>query len=499
MGQWTNRVAALEQRLHLLLRLPGYPAPAVLVLAVVIAVAVWPALAPGLGLRPLEAAQVRAAFDLLDGKPIQFDVDTGDPHASLDSLLARQQELPLLDPTGSLDGFFRLLQSVEGAAPTPTTGSRPQPTTGSRAQPAAEPIHILHYGDSPTTADLITADVRLRLQQRFGNAGHGFSLVAPPWVWYQHRGVKLAASGWNLVSPAIGRRGDGRYGLGGVSFEGSPGAYSEFTLQDSSHTRVRAYFLKRPDGGSFTVEADGVSLGEVSTESTQVESGAQVFPIPPGTRRVAVRVTRGAARVFGLEFFKNRTGVVYSSLGLNGGSTEVLSRHMEPLHWAEQLRTAKPKLVVINYGTNESVYREYVSKQLEGELRKAVLRVRQSVPDAAILIMSPMDRGVRDEEGNIRTAETIPQVVAIQQKVAEELQVAFFNTFAAMGGSGTMARWYASNPRLVGGDYIHPMPAGAQRVGDLLVEGLEEQYRLFKLRELRKSIQATSPVQEKRG
>ncbi len=484
-------------------RAVGFPAQAFFVLALILAVAVLPSVMPGLPLRALEFAHLRSALDLLEGRTVDFGITVEDPHASLDSLIARKQELPLLDPEGSLDGFFRLLQAAEsGTSGKAGTSSQPGKLIG--AAPSAlssgpEPIHILHYGDSPTTADLITSDVRRRFQDRFGDAGHGFSLVAPPWVWYQHRGVKLSAAGWNLVSPAIGRRGDGMYGLGGVSFEGNAGAYSEVTLQDASHTRVRAYFLKRPTGGTFSLEADGLAVGEISTAADRVESGSQTFPIPPGTRKVAIRVEDGAVRIFGLEFFKNRPGVVYSSLGLNGGSTEVLSRHMEARHWAEQLRAARPKLVVINYGTNESVYKEYVSNQLEGELRKAVLRVRDAVPDAAILIMSPMDRGVRDDDGNIQTASTIPQVVAIQQKVALDLKVAFFNTFAAMGGSGTMARWYASNPRLVGGDYIHPMPAGAKLVGDLLFEGLEEQYRMFKLRELRRSLQAGREPKGKRG
>lgn len=468
------------------IRLLGYPPQALLVLALVLAATTAPHAIPGLTLRPLEFAQLRSAFDLLEGRRIDFGIKTEDPNASLDSLLARKQDLPLMDPEASLDGFFRLLQAAEAG--------NASDAGGTQRGTSQEPVHILHYGDSPTTADLITADVRRRLQQRFGDAGHGFSLVAPPWAWYQHSGVKLSAAGWSLLSPAMGRRGDGMYGLGGVSFEGDAGAYSEVTLQDSSHTRVRVYFLKRPGGGSFSIEADGVDLAETSTAADRVESGSQTFPIPAGTRKVAMRVEHGSVRIFGLEFFKNRPGVVYSSLGLNGGSTEVLSRHMEARHWAEQLRAARPKLVVINYGTNESVYKEYVSKQLETELRKAVLRVREAVPEAAILIMSPMDRGVRNEEGNIQTAATIPQVVAIQQKVALEMKVAFFNTFAAMGGSGTMARWYASNPRLVGGDYIHPMPAGAKLVGDLLFEGLEEQYRMFKLRELRRSL-----VKETRG
>ena len=55
---------------------------------------------------------------------------------------------------------------------------------------------IVHYGDSPTTADLITGDVRHLLQARFGDAGHGFILIDKPWAWYQHDMVKLSGSGW---------------------------------------------------------------------------------------------------------------------------------------------------------------------------------------------------------------------------------------------------------------------------------------------------------------
>src|SRR5690242_18577056 len=41
---------------------------------------------------------------------------------------------------------------------------------------------VVHYGDSPTTADLITGDIRLFLQKRYGDAGHGFVLPAKPWA-----------------------------------------------------------------------------------------------------------------------------------------------------------------------------------------------------------------------------------------------------------------------------------------------------------------------------
>ena len=87
---------------------------------------------------------------------------------------------------------------------------------------------------------------------------------------------------------------------------------------------------------------------------------------------------------------------------------------------------------------------------------------------------------------------------ATESKIAADTGVAFFDTFEAMGGSGTMGRWYTSEPRLVGSDYIHPMPAGARIVGELLFSALREGFNQFKLEQLKQNIvrQADSPGHE---
>ena len=78
--------------------------------------------------------------------------------------------------------------------------------------------------------------------------------------------------------------------------------------------------------------------------------------------------------------------------------------------------------------------------------------------------MSPMDRGAHTGPGDIETMPTIPRIVAIQRRVARETGCGFFDTFHAMGGEGTMARWYAGQPRLVSADLIHPYPAGGKMI-----------------------------------
>ena len=57
-----------------------------------------------------------------------------------------------------------------------------------------------------------------------------------------------------------------------------------------------------------------------------------------------------------------------------------------------------------------------------------------------------------------------------------------------MGGPGTMGKWYAAEPRLVGADFIHPLPAGARIVGNLLYRGLTNGYNRYKLRRMQEKF-----------
>src|SRR6516164_5140926 len=102
---------------------------------------------------------------------------------------------------------------------------------------------ILHYGDSPTTGDLITADARALLQKQFGDAGAGFVLIAKPWAWYYHRGVEMEASNWTIDVAGATELKDGLHGLGGASFRGSPGAVARWTVKDGQQRSLEISYL----------------------------------------------------------------------------------------------------------------------------------------------------------------------------------------------------------------------------------------------------------------
>jgi lysophospholipase L1-like esterase len=213
----------------------------------------------------------------------------------------------------------------------------------------------------------------------------------------------------------------------------------------------------------------------------EVTPSFQTITVPGGFKEVAIGQVTGKVRLYGVRLLKDTPGVEYNSMGVNGAAITILARNVGEEHWGEQLRHVKPHLVVINYGTNESVYAKYVDTAFELELVRAVKRVRKAVPEASILIMSPMDRGQRMPSGEIGTVPPLSRLVALEQRVAAEYGCAFFNTFEAMGGPGTMGRWYTAEPRMVGADLIHPMPSGAKIVGNLLYKSLQDGYRRYKL------------------
>jgi lysophospholipase L1-like esterase len=389
------------------------------------------------------------------------------PHAAPESIIPppTHTELhPTLDDrNGALDHFYATLWRTERGEPMAIT-------------------RILHYGDSPTTADLITGDTRQLLQKRYGDAGHGFTLLGKPWAWYEHRGVDLSSHGWQMDPGTRWDLRNGLFGLGGVAFSGGTGAYSRVTLRDPNQTRLEVWFLRQPNGGNIAISSEGQLIGSIATDAPSRSAGFAQFELQPGIATLEFSA-EGPVRLFGITLEKRKTGVVYDSIGLNGASISVPALLFNESHWAEQLRHRNPDLVVLNYGTNESGFAAFLTSEYEKELREAIRRVRAALPNASILVMSPMDRGQKTGD-EIETLPTIPRIVDIQRRVAAQLGCGFFNTFEAMGGAGTMARWYDSQPRLVSADFIHPTPAGARIVAEAFVRELNAGLNRYKLREV---------------
>jgi len=358
------------------------------------------------------------------------------------------------DPAGDLSRFFAALDRVEKG------------DAGALAR-------ISHFGDSPLTGDMISGEARKMLQKRFGDGGPGFVLAGRPWGWYGHRGVALDAKGWTALSPLLTPGNGGHYGLGLVSFSSpSSGALSEVRWEKGRFTRAEVSFTVAPGNGTLLVSVDGGAEEAIRTAGAERRTARFVAAAPDGATRVVLRPKGdGDVTVYGVALETSGPGLVYDALGANGASVHALALADEK-GWIESLALRGSDLVILNYGTNESGTEGIAGPRYVRELTGIVGRVRAALPGASVLIMAPMDRAARGPDGEIATLPAIPKIVEAQRKAALESHCAFFDTYRAMGGDGTMARWYRSEPRLVTADFTHTTFAGSDRVARLLVDAL---------------------------
>jgi lysophospholipase L1-like esterase len=332
---------------------------------------------------------------------------------------------------------------------------------------------IEHYGDSVITSDYISGTMRRKMQAEFGDAGHGFILIAKPWDWYFHNDVVMGAGdGWSSSKITGPFNGDHCYGIGGVSYVGTPGAVSWYgTSKGETYgkkvSRFDVYYMETPGGGDVSL-AVGDKIESFSTKGDTKASKMHSLTVADGENKMTLKVVSGSPRLFGVALERDAPGVVYDALGANGGRGSLLGA-MNPDHWREQFDLRDPALVILQFGTNESEAGMADREAYEKVQRALVDKVKAAAPNASVLVVAPLDRAEKNGT-ELQTKPVIKKLVDAQKKVADEAGVAFWNTYEAMGGEGSMATWVKKG--LAGSDLTHPSPAGGEILGDLLFKAL---------------------------
>ncbi len=369
--------------------------------------------------------------------------------------------VPLFDPSGrALSGFFEALARTERRRPGAVT-------------------RIVHFGDSIVAGDWVSGTLRRQFQDRFGDAGHGFTLIANAWPSYFHNDVeRYATAGWK-VSRVVGPlSADGLYGLGCVSFSAEKNVLARVgtALRGDFGRAVSRFgisYLRSPNGGSFDVSIDGKFVERVSTQSDVVRSELREFEVPDGPHRLEILTTSGISRVFGVILERAGPGVVLDAIGIQGARVRFLDKQ-DDAHWAEQLQQRGPALLTYQFGANESADGlMYPMVDYHRTLRQVVEQGQRALPNSSCLIIGAMDRATKRGE-ELSSVGVIPHLIREQQRVAEELGCAFFDAYRAMGGPGSMARWVKRG--LGQADLTHPSGAGAELLGTWIFRALLQRY-----------------------
>jgi lysophospholipase L1-like esterase len=413
---------------------------------------------PAVGEQALPATENRATINNELSPSTAVPLPDVDP-ALRDTLVS----VPVEDPSGhALDAFFARLKRTEKGEPGAVT-------------------RLLYYGDSTIASDYISGTVRRQLQARYGDAGHGFILIANPWEWYFHNDVSHASGGeWAASRLAGPVAPDGLYGLGGVSFASYGGGVAWFGTASRgdagrSVSRFDLYYLEQPGGGDVEMSVAGQPADRFSTRGRQKVSRVHALRVEDGEGKLTVRALgSGPVRLFGVALERDRPGVVCDALGSHAAMA-VYWKRQDREHWRQQMALRDPALIVFQYGTNESDLWRLDREEYERALADVLDELRDVSSGASLLVVAPLDRA-ETRGGELATKQVILDLVAIQRRVALAHGAAFWSAFDAMGGKGSMARWVRAKPQLAGADLTHPTPLGAELLGGMLTGALVSAY-----------------------
>ena len=421
-------------------------------------------------------------------------------------------------PPGSLDALYGALHAVEARAP------------GARAG-------LVFFGDSHTAGDGLTGRLRTVLQERYGDGGRGFVLAGkPPVRHYYQRQVQYGCDGeW---SAELGGKRDAiePFGLGGVRLHGRDRrarawvATCDGCITSGNVGRFDVYYLRTAASGRLAYRIDDGGWKKVPTAAASATADVLSIPVEDGPHRLTLRPGGGGGvELFGVAFERERPGVVVDSVGVVGRRLA----HLASWDWSvigPQLARRRPRLVVLQYGTNEAEETDLDLDLLARRYDDVIARIRAAAPDASILVLGPPDMARRPggalcgdapavaRNGSVprvtrpgvpvlapmgddprigidpATGEAIPPecqwltparlpgIIEVQRAAAARAGVAFFDSQAAMGGADRMDLFFHLDPPLAYSDRVHFTTQGYEQWADLLLAELLVGYDDWKQR-----------------
>jgi lysophospholipase L1-like esterase len=336
---------------------------------------------------------------------------------------------------------------------------------------------VSFWGASHVAGEFWTGAVRRLLQDRFGDAGHGFVMPGPPWAGYRASDTNVCAGGtWlsDYVERKDGRE-DGRYGPAGMDVSPTADAFgwvqtAKSNPQGRAVSRFEVAFLREPGAGTLSLRVDDAPAVTVSAAG-DTGPGMAVLQTTDGAHRLTVSA-EGNVRLYGVWMERDTPGVVVDAAGVTGRTASSWQR-WDPALMAPFLDRKRPDLVVLAYGTNEANDRKLTPESYALSLRTSLGRMRALMPEAACVLVGPSDRGKKVKGSVYAIWPATEWVARVQREVGPEFGCATWDLQAAMGGPGSMLRWYfGATPRLAAGDLIHLSAEGYKEVGARFVAAL---------------------------
>ena len=247
----------------------------------------------------------------------------------------------------------------------------------------------------------------------------------------------------------------------------------------TSVAQFEILYYAAPDHGILRYRVDDRPWQQVRTKTTAIEPphpARQVIPVADGPHKLTIEHDGGGALdLFGVVLERVRPGVIVDSLGVVGRRLGSL-RSWDWSVIGEQLASRDPRLVVLQYGTNEADDPDLDLEAMARYFDETVLRIRAAAPTAAILIVGPPDMATREGGKHCDKLKSDAPVIPecewrtpharrdhLRRARRRRAITAFFDTFAAWAALTVRTSGSWPSPRSPK-DHVH-RPTSATLVG----------------------------------
>ncbi|HEY6161292.1 MAG TPA: GDSL-type esterase/lipase family protein [Bacteroidia bacterium] len=340
---------------------------------------------------------------------------------------------------------------------------------------------VAYFGDSFVEGDLVTMDLRSSLQNIFGGRGVGFVPITSIVAGFRTTITHSFSSDWTKYDFNNGGGSGHPVGPSGNVFIPSAGSWVKYTAPKAygDFGVVKLYYGTGNETAKLSVKMDDnvsefnlngtESINElVLNASGSVHSLTLTFDCPQ------------PVNIYGASF-ENASGVYVDNYAFRGNSGLPLSNLSLSVCQGFDAHFDYD-LVVLHYGLNVVGHGMKNYDWYRKGLENIVDHIRAAFPHASVLVVSLGDKGYRTgDEWN--TEPDVVKVIKVQQEVAEEKNVAFWNMYENMGGYNSMKHWVEGDTVLANKDYCHPNYKGAKRIAGLLFDKIMLGFKEYELKE----------------
>lgn len=337
-------------------------------------------------------------------------------------------------------------------------------------------LSVLHIGDSHIQGGMLSEALRQKLQQEFGNGGRG--LIVPLKMAGTNQPADYsftsANRAWKATKLTSNKRREGASLTGIAVAFASPALSLNIGVNNIDDSFSSVTLLHAPAKGNISANSTEMSITKTGNDSL---SYATSFTLPSACQQLPLYNLSGISELWGAILHNNRSGVVLHSIGNNGACYQ----HYNQLDsFAARTAVFAPDLIIISLGTNEAFGNCKDPNAIKNEIHRLVSALKESNPEAAILLTTPMecDRRQRSRRGRRRRRRTVFVTNAncltvrnIIMQYGAENNIAVWDLYTVAGGKGSAAKWVA-NSLLAKRDHVHCSAEGYRLQGKLLAEAL---------------------------